>query len=664
MNFQPLNSNLKQTLKSRIQCTLNVNIGVVFLFVFCLLGSSVEAAGDFRSAVQDYSKAKSKFKKVPFKQRADFVKKELEPKLFEIAKDQSREALQFITKEFNSGGADISGAAVKSLLHLKDDKALGVLLGGFSKRSPKLREDILDQMKKSKRDLEAAVPHLLIALRTEKDSKIQVKIPPILAKVDTLVSAKGMIDSLAKTRGKPADVESFMDSIKSALKKTKSKDVKEWLARDAFSKARGSQLPVLIYLAGELKLKSARPEIVELLDNRKESISSAALIAILKLGIGDQLSKIEDALIKGGSKKSIEFKIEALDALAATGTDEALEIVAKVAKEGDLESKTIAVGSLGRLKKSDTALEALLVAIKDPAVEVRNAALRSLRGFRKKEMISALINRIKEEKEEKLRIDALKILIVSTGKNMGLEHLDWNKWWDLAESKFEFPKLDKKGTSVKAYGLDYFGIEISSNRIAFLIDASSSMRQMVTVKKRKEKPKEKDKPKKGSTGRVPPKDSEKDGKGSLKPGKAMKLDVLKHEMIRVLRGLPASANINIMYFHTTFQAWKKKLQPMNASGRKQAIDFIRKLQNGTGTNVYDTLEAALKDRRVDTIFLLTDGNPTRGKLTDKNAILKKIQVLNRVRGATINCIAFGEKSELLKELAAQNGGVYRFVDEY
>jgi hypothetical protein len=42
--------------------------------------------------------------------------------------------------------------------------------------------------------------------------------------------------------------------------------------------------------------------------------------------------------------------------------------------------------------------------------------------------------------------------------------------------------------------------------------------------------------------------------------------------------------------------------------------------------------------------------------------LKGVQELNRVRGITIHCIAFGEESDLLKQLAAQNGGVYRFVE--
>ena len=68
---------------------------------------------------------------------------------------------------------------------------------------------------------------------------------------------------------------------------------------------------------------------------------------------------------------------------------------------------------------------------------------------------------------------------------MGLVHEDWKKWWDGAEAKFEFPKEgDKAITNVKAQrkiDLSYFGIEVSSKKLCFLVDCSSSMLEMVAV---------------------------------------------------------------------------------------------------------------------------------------------------------------------------------------
>ena len=68
---------------------------------------------------------------------------------------------------------------------------------------------------------------------------------------------------------------------------------------------------------------------------------------------------------------------------------------------------------------------------------------------------------------------------------------------------------------------------------------------------------------------------------------------------------------------------------------------------------------ALKDRKADTLFLLSDGKPIGGTFTKPADILREIGAKNRVRGAKINCISFGQETPFLKQLAQQNGGVYR-----
>ena len=55
--------------------------------------------------------------------------------------------------------------------------------------------------------------------------------------------------------------------------------------------------------------------------------------------------------------------------------------------------------------------------------------------------------------------------------------------------------------------------------------------------------------------------------------------------------------------------------------------------------------------------------PSAGRIQDIEGISREIKAQNRVRGVTIHCIAFGEDSELLKRLAKENGGEFRFVDQ-
>ena len=114
-----------------------------------------------------------------------------------------------------------------------------------------------------------------------------------------------------------------------------------------------------------------------------------------------------------------------------------------------------------------------------------------------------------------------------------------------------------------------------------------------------------------------------------------------------------------MYFHKVYVAWKKELHRLGGPGRREAIDFVQNLSCQWGTNIYDTLEFTLKDRRVDTIYLLSDGRPVGGKYSAPEDIIREIGAINRVRGAKINCISFGRETAFLKKLAAQNQGEYR-----
>jgi hypothetical protein len=57
---------------------------------------------------------------------------------------------------------------------------------------------------------------------------------------------------------------------------------------------------------------------------------------------------------------------------------------------------------------------------------------------------------------------------------------------------------------------------------------------------------------------------------------------------------------------------------------------------------------ALQDEKLDTIYLLTDGDPGRGEIDDPKQIVKSTAQLNSMRRVQINCISIGKESSLLK----------------
>ena len=69
------------------------------------------------------------------------------------------------------------------------------------------------------------------------------------------------------------------------------------------------------------------------------------------------------------------------------------------------------------------------------------------------------------------------------------------------------------------------------------------------------------------------------------------------------------------------------------------------------------MPSTFTDPDVDTIYLLSDGAPSAGKHTAPGEILREIRRKNRSRQIAINTISLG-RSDLMKKLAEQNGGVY------
>ena len=173
----------------------------------------------------------------------------------------------------------------------------------------------------------------------------------------------------------------------------------------------------------------------------------------------------------------------------------------------------------------------------------------------------------------------------------------------------------------------YFDMEVSAtNRVAFLVDVSGSMTEPLETDK-----------------------------------KVRRIDVLKKELAGVIEQLPSETSVNIIAFNHNFKPWKKTLFPLRGRGRQLALKFVSTLQAASSTNVYDTLEFALQDEIVDTLFLLSDGEPTAGRFTEVDDVLREVKALNRSRSVSINAISFGEESELLEKLADQNRGEYKFV---
>ncbi len=616
------------------------------IVLFCvLLAPGVVRANDLGGLVREYG---ASLKKVtgPLNQRPGLVILHVLPVLEKIGALSTSASERWLAGEFDNARTAIyvRKTIPRVLLAGATDHAVQILLKGMARRAPAIQQASLRAL-------------------------VEAGVSPGLNEAKLLLSQFG-----GKTlKSAAAQTAKRLELAGDVLKNSTDPAARAWLAGEGYKSAGGKtdRLVLLVRLAKEMKLEDARVELVKLLSHRSGELAGAAIEALAAIGPGESIGKITAALDKPGA--DVRFRARALDALV--DTPGGIEFAVKAASAKDPVMRAVAMGSLALRASEPQAMKILLAGLDDEDLSVRNVALRSLRQVRVKSMVGALIKVVDSHPDESFKVKALELLVNVSGQNFGLAGVDWKKWWAQSAASFEFPKLEETGfTTVKKRGLDYFGIEVSSKRLGLIVDISSSMRQLVAVKAESLEEDEEvveveEAAEGGSRTRVAPvkkkkKKTNKEAGIVLKDGKARKIDILKKEMTRLLKKLPADTFLNMISFDATFRPWQKVLQPLRGKGRAKALAYVARITTGSGTNVFDTLEFALKDKRVDTIYLLTDGLPTRGRIKAPAAILKEIDILNRARGVTIHTIAFGAESDLLRQLADRNGGQYRFVDRY
>ena len=113
------------------------------------------------------------------------------------------------------------------------------------------------------------------------------------------------------------------------------------------------------------------------------------------------------------------------------------------------------------------------------------------------------------------------------------------------------------------------------------------------------------------------------------------------------------------------------MMPATLKNKQAARKYVEKLEPAGSTNIFDALVKSMevaatigktkgKDPVVDTIFFMTDGIPTNGKVTDPHQIIEEITRRNRILGLVIHAVGVSKEQNraFLLNLAKRNGGKY------
>jgi len=361
-----------------------------------------------------------------------------------------------------------------------------------------------------------------------------------------------------------------------------------------------------IELVGERRELDGQRQLWKMINSRDEVVRHRVIIALGRIMGGSE--KWRDELLELAEDRSSAARIGACVALAELRSGEAVE-----------------------------ALHGLL---QDEERAVRIEAVQQVGNVRRKYSIPFLIERLAAEKG-RLRMDVASVLRLMTGLDNGSSRNRWKAWWDAEGAAFSLPEYTdavaaeserRTRRAANASIATFYGLQVLSDRVYFVCDVSGSMESAAQ-------------PREGR---------------SRTPGSAgtTRMEVARTELARAVEAFPAGDLFNLVLFESSVRIWQDELTEMDEDEREDSLEYINEIRSGGGTAIYDGLIAAFEDPRTDTIFLLTDGDPSAGEITDPARIRSEIARINSTRKIQINAISIGQDRGWLRGLAEDSGGQY------
>jgi len=314
------------------------------------------------------------------------------------------------------------------------------------------------------------------------------------------------------------------------------------------------------------------------------------------------------------------------------------------------ELRVAAVVALGRRGEA-AATPAVLPLLDDGDWRVQAEAIEALRRFHQPSTIPLLIQRI-DGATGRVRDDLRAALRSLTGQRLAADGTAWRTWWASVAGSFVMPPAprpsDREAQLAAAAaaaesppegGTQFFGVDTFSKRVVFVLDRSGSMRQPANA-----------------------------GTDTT----TTKLEIARRHLKQALASLPTDALFDVIVYAGRACAAFPQLAPADEAHRAAALAFIDTAPVGDGTNVHDALRAAFRladvqAKRttgaappVDTLFFLSDGQPTAGRVQAPELLVREVADWNRTMRIRIHAIGIGkdQSREFLAELAAQHGGTY------
>ena len=382
--------------------------------------------------------------------------------------------------------------------------------------------------------------------------------------------------------------------------------------------------------AAEHEPELCGPVLLEMLGDSDEEIRTAAIEGMVRARPEGAIQ----ALIRRLDHDDFRTRTDAAWALSQLG-DLPPEAEAKfIELTGDDRPavRLHAVDALRWFIPSEDSYRAAVGSLRDELWSVRSAAIQTVFAFRRQDSLEPLVTVVEQEKG-RVRDDAINVLMQLTGEDFGPLTQPWRLWLDDLDPGYVLPSAEEVAERIarRASGRSegellteaegsYHGIAVPRGGVVFILDISGSMDQMFDEN-------------------------------------TTFFQHFSQALMETVDNLKDDTDFNIVLFSSDARAWNEdKLVPAEGEYIEEAISYLDASRPGGATNLFAALELAFEFHETQTIFLLTDGDPTMG-ITITDVILAEIEYMNRDRRIQIHTIAAGDvKAEFLADLAASNGG--------
>jgi hypothetical protein len=420
---------------------------------------------------------------------------------------------------------------------------------------------------------------------------------------------------------------------------------------------------------------------IDVLEDRKlkknEVLVAGVVEALGSMGHGLAREPLE-ALV---TDRRLVVRLGAIAGLGSLGDEASIPVLTQQMADSEPAILIACLDALSVIDGGEASASAVDRGLKHPDKTVRLAAVRAVQSLRLKSGLRPLMEMLDGDLDPRVSEDAYDVVLLLTQRKYPDQTQPWINWWDRTESRFTMPDLEAimaakeriavEGGRYARGGKTFQGIETKSENIIFVVDVSKSMEESFGNPERL-----------AATGRT---------YDSLQ-----RLAIVKEELINTVDSLEDTTVFNIVAFASDVESWKRRPAKASILNRNNAKSWVGDLEpkggGGAGfrarlgfsaeeasegqTNTHLALMTAFGEEvggkkkggksfvtkstsAVDTIFFLTDGEPTVGETVDMAEIREEVRRVNAYRGVQLHVIYVGAYGGTdFRKLAEENGGVF------